>query len=63
MVFTERGAAAEMPAEDAGCWDREKKRVSVEHFINYCFFSLYLFTLAFFRTCSSFFYSTAQMLK
>lgn len=35
MVFTERGVAAEMPAEDAGCRQRENKRISVEHFTGF----------------------------
>jgi len=62
MVFTERGVVAGMPAEDVICWEREKKRTSVEHFINYCFFLISDY-ICIFQTCSAFFYSTAQMLK
>lgn len=56
MMFSERGVAAELLAEDIGCLKREKD------FSNYFFFFISDYTCIFFRTCSAFFCAAVQTL-
>lgn len=48
-VFTEKQVAV----EDVGCWEKGKKRISAEHFINYCFFPYLWLHLQFFNNLLS----------